>query len=822
MTSSLKSIDSHAAIAAALSRIPPLWPLKHFVAVNPFVGLVDRPFRNAAELLQRITGAAPLLSAGDYRQAFQAGRISLADLEEAADGEWTSAELLKALEGVENQPSSAPLATVADLLDSERPRAHWSVFVIDEISKWCAVTFDENQTTWNSPWKSVGLFEAWRAAAVHDRNPEVFGLDGFRAFVATLPTDAEAAITHCYDLLNPGAIDPTDFFHRQLVTIAGWAGYVQYRVREDALRGVNNDALQELLAIRLAYDAALYQVFGHNRVFRAEWLQPKVPAVNSRHLTALTRWQFAYEAGYQRDLAWALTQRPAKGPVSRPSAQAVFCIDVRSEVLRRHLEKALPDAQTIGFAGFFGFPASHRPGVSSDHTSRCPVLLVPPVETCEPMAPEAATALEAERASAGAWKAFQNSATSCFSFVESLGLAFGAVLGRKGQAKGVSCSRVTPDFADVPLETRVGLAAGALRNMSLVKNFARLVLICGHGSQSANNPYASGLDCGACGGHAGDVNARLAAATLNDPAVREQLAAQGIVVPTDTVFIAGIHNTTTDDVVIFDIEKLPVTHRTDVAKLNEALSRAGVAARRERAPALGLAGLPGGRIDAAVRGRAVDIAQVRPEWGLANNAAFVAAPRSRTAALKLDGRVFLHDYDASADPEDQVLNLILCAPVVVGSWINLQYYASRIDPERYGSGNKVLHNVVGGLGVLEGNGGDLKVGLPLQSIHDGVDFLHEPRRLAVYLEAAPDRIRAVLDKNPAVRQLFDHEWLHLFSLQDDDCFRYRHGGWVRVQTNGANTAERVGRGSRVDGARVVPREESVGGSSRSAKHLMTC
>ena len=55
-------------------------------------------------------------------------------------------------------------------------------------------------------------------------------------------------------------------------------------------------------------------------------------------------------------------------------------------------------------------------------------------------------------------------------------------------------------------------------------------------------------------------------------------------------------------------------------------------------------------MESAVRGRGTDIARVRPEWALANNAALIAAPRSRTAGLKLDGRVFLHEYDPEADP----------------------------------------------------------------------------------------------------------------------------------------------------------------------------
>jgi uncharacterized protein YbcC (UPF0753/DUF2309 family) len=772
------SVSAAAAIDAALSRIPPLWPLKHFVAVNPFVGLIDRPFNEACSLLQRVTGAAPLQAPADYSAAYRSGVISAQDLAELADEHWTVQRLETALATLTSADAPQPILTVADLLDQERPRAHWSVFVIEEISKWCSITFDENQTTWNSPWKSRGLFASWRDASLHDHNPEAFGLTGFRSFVASLPDDAESCIEHCLQLLQP-QVPAVDFLHRQLATISGWAGYIQYLAREDALRGKANPALHELLALRLAYDAALFNAFTSDAFFMADWRKQSAATPDAFLLNACTRWQLAYERGYQRNLARSLAAQPATASCARPAAQAVFCIDVRSEVFRRHLEASGPGIATSGFAGFFGFPVTHQPG-AAPAGSRCPVLLVPPVETCEPVSAAAADRARTQRAEAGAWKAFQNSAASCFSFVEAAGLAFGAALGKTSRASSPACSRVAPDFTSASPETRAALAEGALRNMSLVKNFARLVLLCGHGSQSANNPYGSALDCGACGGHAGDVNARIAAMTLNDPQVRSRLAANGIAIPADTLFVAGLHNTATDEVVLFDPETVPASHAPDVTALNTALAKAGVATRHERAPSLGLAAVPANELNAAVQARARDISQVRPEWGLANNAALIVAPRSRTAALKLDGRTFLHDYDAAADTQNKVLTLILCAPVVVASWINLQYYASRVDPRRYGSGNKILHNVVGGLGVLEGNSGDLKVGLPLQSIHDGEKFIHEPRRLTVFIEVSRDRIDAVLGAQAGVRQLFDNGWIHLVALEGSRCHRYTLDGWQLI------------------------------------------
>ena len=174
---------------------------------------------------------------------------------------------------------------------------------------------------------------------------------------------------------------------------------------------------------------------------------------------------------------------------------------------------------------------------------------------------------------------------------------------------------------------------------------------------------------------------------------------------------------------------------------------------------------------------------MRPEWGLAGNAAFIAAPRDRTKGLNLGGRVFLHNYNHDADTTKSTLELIMTAPMVVANWINMQYYASTVNNRLWGSGNKVTHNVVGTFGIQQGNGGDLQAGLPLQSVHDGEKWMHEPVRLSVFIEANRADIDAVITKHESVRQLVDNGWVHLFAIEDEGQTILRHlpgGGWESV------------------------------------------
>ncbi len=806
---------------AACQRIAPLWPLQNFVAVNPFVGLTDRPFVDTCDLIRRIVPGGMQMPLSFYHEKFESGEITVNDLDAALgqgrqllQGAWGEAvsaidaeKLIQSVTAAPTVISGSELFSVTEAVDNVHGTS-WAFAVTETIAQFCSEYFDHGQSAWRLPWRELPLYTAWREKALINLNAEVLGLCEFRQWVKGLPEDPEESIAHSMSLLGIDSDHVGDFFHSQLMSIRGWAGYVQYLVREKSLRGQEDDALLQLLAVRLAYDAALLAQFD-SPALREFWsvTSPSVPLHSPETLHAFL-WQLAHEHAWQRQLLSKLRLESSAPKVERSAAQAVFCIDVRSEIFRRALESAAQDVETIGFAGFFGLPIEYIPFGKHEGTAQCPVLLTPKFRVRETLKNAEPDAVDAawKRQRIGkrlthSWNSFKTSAISCFSFVETAGLAFGPKLARDAfvptskshahqHACGPQLSIADGGATGISENDRVALALGALRHMGLRKNFARLVVIVGHGSETTNNPYASGLDCGACGGHAGDSNARVGAAILNDPAVRVGLTTHGVDIPSDTHFLAGLHNTTTDDVTLFDLDEVPGTHRRDVASFQTALATAAKAARRERAASLGLDGTAP-NLDKQVLARSLDWAEVRPEWGLAGNAAFIAAPRVRTKSAQLGGRVFLHNYDHHDDVDDGTLELIMVAPMVVANWINLQYYASTVNNSFFGSGNKVTHNVVGTLGVCQGNSGDLQVGLPLQSVHDGKKWVHEPLRLHAFIEAPRERIAAVLAKHENVRYLVDNGWLLLFAIEEEgkSYSRYLPGAhWEKVQIADAPNA----------------------------------
>jgi uncharacterized protein len=299
-------------------------------------------------------------------------------------------------------------------------------------------------------------------------------------------------------------------------------------------------------------------------------------------------------------------------------------------------------------------------------------------------------------------------------------------------------------------------------------------VLCGHGSHIVNDPHASSYDCGACGGAPGGPSARVAVAILNDPGVRAGLKERGIMVPDDTRFVAAQHDTVSDEVTVLDREAVPDSHERLVAAFERDVAVAGERLARERAGRL--PGDPG-----KVRFRGPDWAQVRPEWGLAGNAAFVVGPRSITAELDLACRVFLHAYDAEGDGDGDALETILTQPLIVAQWISAQYYFSSVDPDQFGAGDKTLHNPVGGIGVVLGEGGDLQVGLPAQAVGVGERRIHEPLRLLAVVQAPLERTEAIIQRNQVLQELIGGKWITVAGRSHGDenwSIRSPGGTWM--------------------------------------------
>jgi uncharacterized protein len=609
--------DLRPAIDAACARIAPTWPLDRFIAVNPYWGRIDRPIAEVAAQLAGLSGSPMLMPREWFAEQRRAGRIGaepLAAAIRADGGRTTPAELEAALAAPSPLPSRLPLAS--DLVDARRDLGHamaWRDYITHHVSQCCAAYFDQGQAAWG-PDRSGGLYPSWLRQSSHDFGPAMLmGDTGFTRRLAALPADPGALIEQATRALRIAPAAREAYYSALLMSINGWASWCAYQRWQARLARQDDEQIVHLLAVRLAWEWLLHQA--HPTLGVAEGLAAAWQGSDSVFARARAAqrpdwiWQDALERCYQAPLCRGLVRAPADTAEAPPAVQAVFCIDVRSEVYRRALEAASPAVQTLGFAGFFAMFVEYRPLGSEMVRPQLPGLLAPGLcitDECD--SPSLGQVLSQKRKRSLLWRqqwhSFQGGAGSTFSFVEACGLLYAGRLfqGSTGgdpkappvEQTGLPANPAAPLRPRLPatggpdIEARVTMAATALGAMGLAGGLARLVLLAGHGSTSANNPHAAGLDCGACGGQTGEVNARALALVLNDPAVRAGLRGRGIDVAERTQFVAGLHNTTTDELQLYDTDLLPESHDADVGALRGWLQDAGVRARPSPgAPATG-------------------------------------------------------------------------------------------------------------------------------------------------------------------------------------------------------------------------------------------
>ncbi|VTT85639.1 Hypothetical transmembrane protein coupled to NADH-ubiquinone oxidoreductase chain 5 homolog [Halorubrum sp. DM2] len=780
-------------IDEAAETVGSVWPIHSFVTANPLSGFEDEPFAEAVPRAADRLGGRGYPSPETFRGALDEGRIDLdlLDAELAERGYEGDPETL--LERMETAGESGD-ATAGETEDSAADPTERADRV---LTKWLSAFLDEGRAEWSMPNREDGFYEAFRSVAAYDDEvPEGVATD-----LPASPIEAVKSVLEPYPEGRWNAV-----FEAQFAALPGWTGLLKRRVADGgAWQSAHPITLEGYLAVRLA----LLDAFDADIVPAADSNDAGPGTADELADAFLSAWEASYRGELVERVATESEARAGTDDASadeRPAAQLVFCIDTRSEVIRRHVEST-GDYETHGYAGFFGVPMEYR-----GYDSEVSVDACPPIVDAQHRVSEVPTDDDA-RATRDRWADLREAAgevietlksnpATAFSFVEGAGSGYGVALAARTLVPGrvsdllAAAGDSAPDdheFCEpdvhrhegsdegLPVglsrDERVEYAATAFELMGW-EAFGRLVVFTGHASETANNPYGSSLDCGACAGNPGGPNARALAAICNDPEVKDGLRERGHDVPDDTVFLAAEHNTTTDEIELYDGD-VPDSHADDLARLRADLATARENATAERVGAPTGDGSTGRGGSAAVNEaerRAGDWAETRPEWGLAGNAGFVVGPRELTSGLDLDGRAFLHSYDWTTDADGDALEAILTGPMVVTQWINAQYYFSTVDNAAYGSGSKVTHNPVGNVGVYQGNGGDLMTGLPLQSVRAAADEpYHQPLRLSTVVHAPVDRVTEILADNEAVAGLLDNDWLSLTVVdptRDHRAFHY--------------------------------------------------
>ncbi|PYS13396.1 MAG: DUF2309 domain-containing protein [Acidobacteria bacterium] len=589
-----------------------------------------------------------------------------------------------------------------------------------------------------------------------------------------------------------------------------------------------------------------------------QWMARNVAELESelQEINSMRRRRILHQA-FERAIRYRvydalIHHAPQKVP-GPPAFQAVFCLDEREESFRRHMEEAEPACETFSTAGFFNVAMYHQ-GVSDAHPRPlCPVAIRPQHYVAE-------IELDGDRLAGRSRRLRRRAAgflgynvrvgsrlpvrgavlMTAFGWLALVPLVFRVVFPwlfsrwHRVREAATTASRTRLELDRQDTAPPVGMHSGftvremadivrrVLEDIGICDRLAPLVLVVGHGSISLNNPHESAHDCGACGGGRGGANARAFAQMANDPRVRQFLAAGGLRIGGDTWFVGAQRNTCNNTVTFYDDDLVPAQFRAVFERARDAIETARRSEAHERCRRFDAAPqwYPPLAALAHVQGRAADLAQPRPEYGHATNAFCIIGRRTRTRGLFLDRRAFLVSYDPTRDLDGAILSRIMAAAVPVVAGISLEYYFSYVDPSGYGCGTKLPHNVTSLLGVMDGAQSDLRTGLPWQMVE-----IHEPTRLAIIVEGAPDRVRRVLLDNPAIERLVRNRWIWLACLDAESgaLWEFRSMGFVQhtpkhslAVVTGESAAWYQGKRGFLPPVAIVPEPHVASGAGASA------
>ncbi len=783
--------------------LPIIRPISEFIHLNLLLPYQNLPFWDAVKTVSKKFEAMPFGELELYREKINSGFLSEDLIKQklkkiSPENEWE--EILSPLH-------HHKIEFVHHDLRNGKLHHHWNNSLGVNIAsladsmliKWMGMYIDQGIGLWEMPGADDYSFydtikNLFQESLV---KPAPFSNKNFEFLFAD---SAEQAIHRHLMFLSPDPMIQADYLRESIFTLRGWAGLIYCLEKNPSLIPFKRRvSLVDFMAVKLILERAW--IINHDPNAEApDFKEVKLDDLNPLHdekiFSLFRACQEALEEQTYK-LYFKKLNLISRKEVKNPTYQAIFCMDDRECALRRHLENLNEGIETFGTAGHFGIEGVFQHSDDAFPKKQCPAPLTPRYLIQD-------VVFKKRKQQALTHDLIQPTHKFLGDFFQSLvgGLKSGFILAmnlffplafkkttnvreiklnsnlkfiNQGEMPGADGLKVGYTHEEI-----AELLNGQLKLIGFVHQFAPLIFVFGHGSNSVNNPYFATYGCGACSGRPGSANARTFAAMANLPEVRDILKSKyKIEIPETTYFVAGFHDTCRDLISFYDTHHVPELHKASFDKFKKYISIAVYKNARERSQMFKLVSYrPVSKLaQKEVLRRSYSLFETRPEMGHTNVAFSIVGNRSLTKEVDLSRRSFLQSYDREIDPNGDILAGSLGAVIPVTSGINLDYYFSRVDNLRFGAGSKLPQNIVGNIGVSHGTESDLLFGLPFQMIDQ-----HTPLRLFVLVEQSPEIALSAIQRNPLVKEIVYNNWVHYgcWDYKTKSYYVFKHGEMLKL------------------------------------------
>lgn len=779
--------------------LPAQAPLKDFIHHNTLHAFQHYKFFDALRTASSMLGYKTSLTLGEYRSLYHAQKIRSDVLKKVIESR-AGKEGLAWMDKVLTKEYSISVPPKIGMLRSNWKK-HYRIdldsLVHPLLFRIICSYLDQGISIWNFPVWHKGFLPSLREL---ERNSfiSIFKTSRARKFLL----EGLCSIGSLLKILVGDKSLYKQYLFDQQFAHQGWSGMVSsVEANPDTLLDRKNITLHDLIVFEL-----LLEIDSLDHQFGETWLPlasritntpanlfAEIPETELSQVLAI--WQEAFEWSYFDEVLAAIQHNTTIDHVPvHKTFQAMFCIDDREESLRRYLEKLDTHCETFGTPGFFGVEFFFKPVHGKFYTKLCPAPITPGFLIKEVgVGRRHRKDVHFKKHTHTLFRGWLHaqvlgfwSALKLFSniFRPAMSAAMASSFNHMDEIAKLTIESKNPEHRENDLqvgftiEEMIVRVESLLKSIGLVRDFAPLVYVIGHGSSSINNPHYAAYDCGACSGRPGSVNARVFCYMANHKDVRAALRLRDIHIPDETQFVGGLHDTSRDEIEFYDADTLSSRneqlHRTHTRSFEQALALN--AKERSRRFELTKSTLLPSIVHRAIKLRSVSLFEPRPELNHATNALCVIGRRAvLTRNLFLDRRAFHNSYDYRLDPKGDHLFKILKAAAPVCGGINLEYFFSRVDNHKLGAGTKLPHNVMGLFGVANGIDGDLRPGLPGQMIE-----VHDPLRLMMIVEHNPDVVLHTIQRAHETLEWFSNEWIHLIVIEPETkkLYRFANGKFI--------------------------------------------